>query len=53
MGPRILRGPIRCSLDSHGVSDWRDASFLWLIVAFFLGKNIDYFASVGLKNKNA
>lgn len=37
MGPRILRRPIRCSLDSHGVSDWRDASFLWLIVAF-LGK---------------
>lgn len=38
MGPRILRGPIRCSLDSHGVSDWRDASFLWLIVAFFWEK---------------
>lgn len=38
MGPRILRRPIRCSLDSHGVSDWRDASFLWLIVAFFRKK---------------
>lgn len=39
MGPRILKRPIRCSLDSHDVSDWRDASFLWLIVAFG-GKNI-------------
>lgn len=37
MGPRILRRPIRCSLDSHDVSDWRDASFLCLIVAFFGG----------------
>lgn len=51
MGPRILKRPIRCSLDSHDVSDWRDASFLWLIVAFW-GKNIAYFASLGLKNKN-
>lgn len=52
MGPRILRRPIRCSLDSHDVSDWRDASFLWLIVAFFWGGgNIAYFASLGLKNK--
>lgn len=55
MGPRTLKRPIRCSLDSHDVSDWRDASFLWLIVAFFLGggENIAYFASPGLKNKNA
>lgn len=37
MGPSILKRPIRCTLDSHDVSDWRDASFLWLIVAF-LGK---------------
>lgn len=53
MGPRILKRPIRCSLDSHDVSDWRDASFLWLIVAYcgFWGKNIAYFASLGLKNK--
>lgn len=51
MGLRILRRPIRCSLDSHGVSDWSDVSFLWLIVAFFGKKKaIDYFASLGLKN---
>lgn len=52
MGPRILKRPIRCRLDSHDVSDWRDASFLCLIVAFG-GKDIAYFSSLGLGNKNA